>query len=77
MLGEVFSIEFRWRGSQKVGGSMCGYSEVSPFKILLRQGRVKKSCGEGQTRRTPAPETHSVSKAGCWSVFGQVLSCSS
>ena len=22
-------------------------------------------CGEGQTRRTPASETHSVSKAGC------------
>jgi hypothetical protein len=26
---------------------------------------AKNVCGEGQTRRTPARETHSVSKAGC------------
>ena len=26
---------------------------------------AKNVCGEGQTRRTPARESHSVSKAGC------------
>jgi len=33
MLGEVFSIEIRRRGSKKVGGSMCGYSDVSHLVI--------------------------------------------
>ena len=37
MLGEVFSIEIRRRSSKKVGGSMCGYSEVFPF---LKQYQV-------------------------------------
>ncbi len=33
---------------------------------LTNLGPVARlDCGEGQTRRTPAPETHSVSKAGC------------
>jgi hypothetical protein len=33
---------------------------------LTNLGPVARlDCGEGQTRCTPAPETHSVSKAGC------------
>ena len=37
----------------------CYHSNIRP--ILLQ----KKNCGEGQTRRTPASETHFDSKASC------------
>jgi hypothetical protein len=40
------------------------YAVTSPS--LMNLGPVARlDCGEGQTRRTPAPETHSVSKGGC------------
>jgi hypothetical protein len=33
--------------------------------LTIQPSSVRENCGEGQTRRMPARETHSVSKAGC------------
>ena len=38
---------------------------VKHEKKAQKQAPNPKICGEGQTRRTPASDAHSVSKAGC------------